>query len=791
MEVSRRWLEEWVRSGWDAKTLAERLTMAGFEVEAITPAAPAFSGVVVGEVLAVVPHPTAERLRIATVADGREQLQIVCGAANVAAGMKAPLARVGALLPGDVAIKRAELRGVESFGMLCSARDLGLGDTPAGLLELPAELATGSDLRTVLELDDERLSVNATPNRGDGLSVLGIAREVSVLSGQPLAGPALAPVAARSRSCFPVTLSAGAAAARFAGRVIEGLNPQAQTPLWMRERLRRAGQRSLGPLIDVTNYVMLELGQPMHAYDLRALREGIEVRYARAGETLRLLDGTEHGLSSELLVIADGAGPVGLAGIMGGERSSVAETTSDIFLEVAWFAPAALAGRARKLGLLTDASQRFERGVDPTGQERAIERASALLLEIAGGVPGPTVVTESEAPRPSAPAIRLRKSRLDRLLGEVLPNERVEAILSALGLRLTRTAEGFELRPPPWRFDLAIEADLVEEVARIHGYNAIPMRDAPIPQRPGRVPEGRVSAARASELLVDRGYFEAITYSFVDGALQRRLFPEEPALALANPIAADLSEMRVSLWPGLLAALAMNVRRQQGRVRLFESGSKFVTRDGVLAEVRCLAGLAWGTTEPEQWGSAKALVDFYDLKADVEALLELTGVAARFHFEAASLPCLHPGRTARILREGKTCGWLGELHPEQARLLDLDPAPLLFELETDMSNLSQLPVGKEVSVFPSLRRDLALVVDEAVTFSELRESATVAAASLLRELTVFDVYRGPGIETGRKSVALGLILQETSRTLTDADADAVMARVADQLRRDFNAVLRS
>jgi phenylalanyl-tRNA synthetase beta chain len=791
VQVSKEWLSEWVASGWDTPTLAARLTMAGFEVEAVTSAAPAFTGVVVGEVLSVGPHPRAERLQLAVVDSGTEQLQVVCGAKNVAPGLKAPLALAGAVLPDGKTIGRTEVRGVASAGMLCSARELGLGEAPEGLLELPPESRAGMALREALNLDDAILSINFTPNRGDALSLLGLAREVAVLADAALKGPALGPVRAGSDARFPVRLLAPEAAPRFVGRVLHGLDRTMPTPLWMRERLRRAGLRSLGPLIDVTNYVMLELGQPLHAYDLGQLHGDIEVRFATAGEQLMLLDGSSITLAPDLLVIADAKGPIGLAGIMGGERSAVAASTTDILLESAWFAPSALTGRARRLGVLTEASQRFERGVDPTGQERAIERASALLLSIAGGTAGPTQLTEAPGQRVAAPAIRLRRAVLDRLIGFAIPAARVESILRALGLTVKRTAEGYESRPPPWRFDLAIEADLVEEVARVYGYNEIPPVDAPIPQCPGTVPEGVVSDARQAIELVDRGYSEAITYSFVDGALQRRLFPEERALALTNPIAADLSEMRVSLWPGLLGALQTNVRRQQPRVRLFEHGVKFVQRSEQLAEIPCLAGLAWGLAETEQWGRPSTACDFYDVKSDAEALLALTGAAHEFRFAADSLGCLHPGRTARIYRGDRACGWLGELHPRLCRELELAPAPLLFEFETDISNIAQLPVGKEVSKFPSLRRDLAVVVDEAVTFSELRESATVAAASLLRELTVFDVYRGPGIETGRKSVALGLILQGTSRTLTDADADAVVTAVAEQLRRDWNAVLRA
>ncbi len=674
--------------------------------------------------------------------------------------------------------------------MLCSARELGLGDGPAGLLELPAELATGTDLRAALGLDDTVLEINFTPNRGDALSVLGLARELAVLNGVALHAPPLVPLAAASEARLPVTLGMPAACAKFAGRVIRGVSPVAQTPLWMRERLRRAGLRSLGPLVDVTNYVMLELGQPMHAYDLRQLSERIDVRLARPGESLELLDGSLIALAPDMLVIADATAPVGLAGIMGGKKSGIAPDTTDVFLESAWFAPDAVAGRGRRLGILTDASQRFERGVDPLGQERALERASALLVAIAGGTPGPAAVTAAPAHLPARAPIRLRAAALKRLIGIEVPATRVAAILAALGMQVGAADGGWSVTPPSWRFDLTQEADLVEEVARVYGYNEIPEIDAPIPQRPTAVPEGRIPAERLSLSLVERGYFEAINYTFVDPQLQRRLFPDTPALALANPISAELAEMRVSLWPGLLRALGDNARRQQTRVRLFEHGVKFISQGIDLKEIDCIAGLAWGAALPEQWGVARSAGDFYDAKADVEALLAASGAADDFHFRAEACICLHPGRSARIYRGTRACGWLGELHPELARALELSPAPYLFELELDITSEAPLPHAQELSRFPAVRRDLAVVVDEATTFSQLRESVTVEASSLLRELKVFDVYRGQGIETGRKSVALGLILQDKSKTLTDADVDAVVTAVRERLQQDLNATLR-
>lgn len=791
MRLSFAWLREWVDVPWEARELGSRLTMAGFELEAIEPAAPDFTGVVVAEIVEATRHPQADRLQVCRVSTGQgESLQIVCGASNARAGLKSALAMVGAELPGGMKIKAAKLRGVESFGMLASAKELGLAETSSGILELPSDAPVGTPLREYLQLDDTVLELSITPNRGDAMSVLGIAREVAALAGRPLTGPRLAPVAARSDETFPVRLDAPAACPRFAGRVIRGVNNRAVTPVWMRERLRRAGIRSISPVVDVTNYIVLELGQPMHAYDLAKLHEGIHVRMARAGESVALLDGRTVELQDDVLVIADAQGPVGLAGIMGGERTAVSEDTQDVFLEVAWFAPDALAGRARRFGLQTDASQRFERGVDPTQQERAIERATALILEICGGTPGPVVLTREAAHEPRRSSVPLRRAQLARLLGIGIEDARVESTLTSLGMSVERTGEGWQVTPPAHRFDIGIEADLIEEVARIVGFDAIPEVDALVPQRLRDASEGRPAEHIVLDALAMRGYQEVVTFAFVDPALQSKLFPQTEALPLANPIASDLAVMRVSLWPGLLRAALENQRRQQDRVRLFEHGTRFVTQDGKLTEVDSLAGVALGPRLPEQWGAKRESVDFFDVKADVEALAAATGALDSFAWEPATLPCLHPGRCARILRNGRPVGWIGELHPAIARELEFTQAPIVFELDFDAALAVQVPSFKAISRFPQVRRDLAVVVDESVTLSALRERVTLTASSLLRDLRVFDVYRGPGVETGRKSVALGLIFQDISRTLTDEDADRVVASIVADLRTSLDARLR-
>lgn len=779
--------------------------MAGLGFEALVPAAPEFSGLVVAEILAAEKHPQADKLRVCRVSTGQgEPLQIVCGAANARAGLKSALAVVGARLPGGLEIKAAKLRGIESAGMLCSAKELGLADASNGILELPSDAPTGHALRDYLALDDVVLELNITPNRGDAMSVIGVAREVAALSGGKLTGQGVkgsqgVRAAAGLRDTFGVHLDAPAGCPRFVGRIIRGVSNKAITPVWMRERLRRAGVRSIGPVVDVTNYVMLELGQPMHAYDLAKLDGEIRVRFARAGETITLLDGKSVEVQPDVLLITDAAGPVGIAGIMGGQRTAVSLETTDVLLEAAYFAPDAVIGRAMRWGLTTDASQRFERGVDPSQQERAAERATELLLAIAGGNTGPASVIQSDEHLPVRPAVILRREQLARLLGVGFADARVRASLEGLQMRVEPTEEGWRVMPPPHRFDIAIEADLIEEVARIIGYQSIPEADATLAQRFPSVPGSRPVERDLLLTLAMRGYQEAITYAFVDPPLQMRLFPDLLGIALANPIASDLSVMRVSLWPGLLKAALENQRRQQDRVRLFEHGARFLGSGsagepvGAIREVDTLAGIAYGRRMPEQWALPHEMrepADFFDMKGDVEALLAATGARGEYTFEPRALSCLHPGRAACLLRCGEPVGWLGELHPALVKALDFTYAPVLFEIDVGTALAVERPAYREVSRFPQVRRDLAVVVDEAVTLSSLTERVTFTASSLLRDLRVFDVYRGPGVEAGRKSVALGLIFQDISRTLTEEDIAAIMAAVVADLRVSLNAKIR-
>ena len=801
MKLPLSWLRSWVAVPWSDRELVDRLTMLGFEVESLTTVAPAFERVVVAEIRSSEPHPQAAKLRVCKVfasgGSAGQELQIVCGAGNARSGLRTALAVVGARLPGDVSIHAARLRGIESQGMLCSARELGLGDAGEGILELPADAPLGAALRDYLQLDELLIEIGITPNRGDAMSVLGIARELSAASGMPIsAAPLLSPLQLGAPETgterFPVHLTPGVGGARFASQVIRGVDNRRVVPPWLRERLERSGLRSISPVVDVTNFVLLELGQPLHAYDLRRLHNGLQVRRAVAGEALRLLDGSEVTLTADVLVIADAAGPVGMAGIMGGARSAISEDTTDLLIEVAWFDPGAIAGRARRFGLLTDASQRFERGVDPRGQERALARATELICAIAGGQAGPACMEELHSELPGRPAVGLRAAQVTRLLGTPVAAADIEKRLRALGMTVENsTNNAWRVTPPSWRFDIAIEADLIEELARTGGLDAI----AEAPPAGVRCIAGS-SEARSGERsvlqrLTARGYSEAVTFGFTDPALQSKICGEAAFIRLRNPIASNLAVMRASLWPGLLLAAQENLRRQRERVRLFEIATQFQrASDGRILEQRMIAGVALGARFPEQWGVTREQGGFYDLKADVDAVLALGGNTAQHYEPGSSLPCLHPGRSAQIVRDGSVIGQLGELHPALIRELDFTYAPLLFELDflaaTDNAPVRYSPV----SSFPQIRRDISFTVAAAETFSRIAERVSVAATTRLHELRVFDIYQGKGVEIGRKSVALGLILQELSRTLTDADADEVVAAVCAELRSSLDARIR-
>jgi len=793
MKISVQWLREWVDPPVDTSTLAAQLTLAGLEIEAVEPVVGVFDGVVVGRVLSVTPHPDAERLRVCQVAVGEiEPLQIVCGASNVYAGMLAPCARIGANLPGGLRIKRSKLRGVESFGMLCSAVELGLATTSAGLLALPADAPPGIDIRAFLGLDDVTLEVNITPNRGDCLSLAGLAREVGVHNRLPVRSPVLDPLPATCSDIFPVEVRAPEDCPRYVGRVIRGVDRARPTPLWMQECLRRSGLRSLGPLIDVTNYVMLELGQPMHAFDLNRLTGGIVVRRAAPEETITLLDGTSLTLDSDTLVISDHSGALALAGIMGGAGSGISGETSDLFLESAFFAPAAIIGRPRRYGIQTDSSYRFERGVASNLQRIAMERATRLLRDIVGGEPGPVIEVAAPEYLPLSTPIVLRSARIQRLLGIEIDPEMVEEILTRLGMAVVQIHNGWQVTPPDFRFDVSLEVDLIEEIARVRGYEHIPHTRPAMATAIGPRPENTVDPAGAARLLVARDYQEVITYSFVDSALQSLLDPQHPPLPLANPLSADLAVMRTSLWPGLVQAARYNLHRQQERVRLFEIGRTFVPNAEDLRQAVHVAGLAIGTTYPEQWGEPRRPVDFFDVKGDLEALVaDQLGAAVTLRYVPCIHPSLHPGQSAALMRGEDPVGWIGTLHPALEGPLDLGTsAVVVFELDLEALKAGEVPTFRPLSKFPTIRRDLAILVGEEISVEALLQCVRTAVGSLLQGLVLFDIYVGKGIESGRKSVAMGLTLQDPSRTLKDTEVDAVVASVVQQLVSKFDAVLR-
>lgn len=795
MKISLQWLREWVDAELEPKALGSALTMAGFELESIAPAAPPFAGVRVAEIVSAAQHPQADKLRVCEVSlgEGGALLQIVCGAPNARAGLKTALATVGAQLPGDLKIKAAKLRGVESAGMLCSAKELGLSEISEGIIELPADASVGADLREYLALDDTVLELAVTPNRGDAMSMRGVAREVAALASKSLVSPDTTPVLASRGERPNIVLGAPAACPRFHARIIVDVDNTGASPIWLRERLRRAGVRSISPVVDITNYIVQELGQPMHAYDLDKVQGGLTARLARAGEHCELLDGRIVELQADMLVIADEAGPVALAGVMGGARTAVSAETRRVLFEVAWFAPSAIAGRGRRFGLTTDASQRFERGVDPEIGALAIERATRLLQSVAGGQAGPVVTVEETAHLKRYPAVSLRVPQIARLLGLSVSADEATALLQRLGIlrqsvgRESSGGETLRFVSPSHRFDLSIERDLIEEIARLVGFEQIPTRPAHVAQVIQPLASAAATEQRLLDTLAARGYHEAIHFAFVEPGFQSALFPDVAAHTLSNPISSDLAVMRLSLWPGLIKAAMENQRRQQPRLRLMEHGVVFPVG---APESDRIAGLAMGPRWPEQWGGGREPVEFFDVRADVAALLSLAAPTQNIRFEAAVSRCLHPGRSARIVRGDQPIGWIGELHPEHVRRLEFVSAPILFELEVEVAFAPARQTFAEPSRYPQVRRDLAFVVDEDVSYADIRERVLSASSSALREVVLFDIYRGPGIEEGRKSVALGLILQDKGRTLTDEGTDRLIESVKGSLVAGLRATFR-
>jgi phenylalanyl-tRNA synthetase beta chain len=791
MKFSEKWLREWVNPALDSNALVEKLTQAGLEVDAIEPVAGEFSGVVVGKVVSVQPHPDADKLRLTKVdVAADELLEIVCGASNVREGLKVPVAVIGSVLPGNFKIKKAKLRGIPSFGMLCSAKELGLAESADGLMELMGDAPVGTDFREYLDLDDVAIDVDLTPNRSDCLSIAGTAREVGVLTGVDLTPVSIEAATVSSQAKFEVVVTNTQACPRYLGRIIENVNVKAETPLWMQEKLRRSGLRSLGPVVDVTNYVMLELGQPMHAFDLAKLSGSITVRSAQQGEKLALIDGQEVTINTDTLVIADDNGPLALAGIMGGDASSVSDATQNIFLESAFFTPVEIAGRARSYGLHTDSSHRFERGVDPELPRQAIERATALLIDIVGGNAGEVTEVLAEDALPKTQQITLRASRIKRVLGIELDKAQVEEQLTRLGLTVTDNGDAtWTVSVPSFRFDIAIEVDLIEELGRLYGYDLLPKTRPQGTVLTSSITEKQLAVARLQSLLVDRGYQEAITYSFVDPTIQQHFLAEgETAITLANPISADLSDMRVSLWPGLVKALTYNLNRQHDRVRLFEVGRIYTGSADNVEQQRYVGGILCGSRLTEQWAQKLQAIDFFDAKADVEALLACG--KGEIEFIAESHIALHPGQSARIYKNGQAIGWLGAIHPKLHKSLGLDVVTYVFELALDDVLSAQVPEFEVLSKFPTNRRDLAIVVDRNITMGEIRHCLNSVDSDILKSIQLFDVYTGDGVEDGKKSLAIAFYLQHSERTLNDEEVDALMQTIANRLEQDVNAVIR-
>ncbi|MCI2263026.1 phenylalanine--tRNA ligase subunit beta [Xanthomonas indica] len=791
MKFSENWLRSHVPTQASREQLTATLTAIGLEVEEVVPLGDGLQQVVVARIVEAAPHPEADRLQVCRVDAGQgELLQIVCGAPNARAGLVAPLALVGAQV-GGIAIKPAKLRGVASNGMLCSAKELGLDSDASGLFELPDDAPIGQALTEYLGLPDASIEIKLTPNRADCFGVRGIAYDVAAACGSDVLPLVVTPAAVSSERTLPVTLEAGADAPRYCGRVVEDLDPAAKTPLWMAERLRRSGVRPVSLLVDITQYVMLELGQPMHAFDLETLQGPIGVRHARAGETLTLLDGREAALDPGFLLVTDADRPVALAGLMGGHATRVTETTRHVFLEAAHFAPAAIMGRGRKLGLHTDAGHRFERGVDPALPRHALELATRLVLELAGGRAGPVVEAELPAFLPTPAPIALRRARILRVLGIEIADADVERILRALGMDVAAAADGWQVTAPSRRFDIAIEEDLIEELARIHGYDRLPTTLPGGATRIAMDSETQLDERSVRRQLLARDLLDTINYAFVDAALLDQWGLHDGRVALANPLSAELAVMRPSLLPGLVAALGRNAARQAGRVRLFELGKAFAAAAQAGAapiETQRVAAAVCGDADALQWGLPARKVDFHDLKGDLEALAAASG--ARLDYRPSTHPFAHPTRSADVYRDDVRIGWIGQLHPRLLQAMQIDVDVLAFELDLAPLAARALPRAAELSRYPSVRRDLAFVVPDAVSWAALARSVRAAVGPLLREVVLFDRYVGAGVEAGCKSLAMGLILQDNTRTLTDRDVEAVVADAVAALAREHDARMR-
>ena len=796
MIFSESWLQEWVDPKLDTQDLMDELTMAGLEVDSSGPVARQFSGIVVGEVESVESHPDADKLSVCQVNDGGKSFQVVCGATNVRKGIKVPFANIGAEIHSGedkpFRIKSAKLRGVESKGMICSAEELGLEDKSEGILVLPDDAPKGLEVQKYLQLNDTSIELTLTPNRGDCLGMLGLAREVGVISGQPVSEPEIPLVVPTVSDELPIHIEAKDGCPRYLGRIIRNVNLNSESPLWMQEKLRRSGLRSIDPVVDVTNFVLIELGQPMHAFDYSKLEGHINVRMAKENEKLVLLDGKEVNLSSEIMLITDSKKPVAMAGIMGGLATSVTESTKDVFLECAFFEPVTIAGKARRYGMQTDASHRYERGVDYNLQRKAMERATSLLLEIVGGDPGP--ITEAVGNLPEPVKIELKIELVSQVLGIEITKKEIIDILSRLGFSITnKNDESISVGVPSFRFDVTLEADLIEEIVRIYGYNKVPSTFRFGAQSLASKPEALVPLQRVRHQLVAMGYQEVVTYSFIHPELSELVCGNEiQTVSLENPISEEMSVMRASILPGLLNTAQYNANRQQDRIRLFETGLVFTGNTGDYEQINRIGGLVSGSRYPQNWNNTDDVNDFYDVKGDVECILRLGGDNRHFRFQPAEFGCFHPGQCARIeSKEGALLGHLGALHPAIARKLELDTEIFMFELDLDAVQIGELPIASVLSRYPEVSRDLAIVINDSVPAEKILTIVRDNAGEFLTSLRIFDVYQGDAVEKGKKSIALGLTWQHPSRTLSDDEISVIISSCVNVLQEQFNAKLRN
>ncbi len=790
MKFSENWLREFVNPEVDSETLMHQLTMAGLEVDGNEPACSPFDGLVVAEVKSVEKHPDANKLHICEVDCGeKDLLTIVCGAPNVKKGMRTVLAKVGATLADKPKLEAVALKGVTSYGMLCSAAEIGLGEANDGIIELSETEKIGKPLTEVIDILDNIIDVSLTPNRGDCLSIRGIAREVAVFNNVELTNPKIQAVDVSSKASRNIKLSTRTDCPHYIGRVIENIDASAKTPLWLSEKLRRSGIRSINIVVDITNFVMLELGQPMHAFDNDFLKGDIDVRYPKDNEKIKLLDESEHQLRSNTLLIADDSGALAMAGIMGGFDSAVSTKSKNIFLESAFFTPETIIGESRQYGLHTESSHRFERGVDPQLQLQAIERASGLILQLCGGEAGPVIEKTSKEDLPENSQVILRKPQISRVLGVDLEDKFVTDTFSKLDMQCKYKENQWVVVPPSHRFDVNIEVDLIEELARIYSYDAIseatPSNHIKM-KSPNRV---HLSVKQIREILINRDYQEVITYSFIDPGLNKLLNNNENSLVLANPIAPELSAMRSSLIPGLLNSLQYNVKRQRDRVRLFETGLVFKGKEQLQQNAH-VAGLCYGNNYEKQWDKKSISIDFYDLKSDVETIIHSLVETERLEFKASEMEILHPGQAMDVYIDGTIAGCFGQLHPKIAAKLDLKNNVYLFDFE--MKNLNKIGAVKfrSISKFPSVKRDISILIDEEIPLAEVITSVQNTATDALTNLELFDVYQGEGIEKKKKSLALGLTFQVTSSTLTDEEVESIMGNVIDGLYNKFGATLR-